>query len=106
MPAMVMTFLWSLLLQAGMLLGVRLFYKRWSPLKQRLVASFTLPVAVALMAGWMWIEPSSCPGVDTSLTGGVCPAVAIAVAFALRMIGMLLVAAFLLSFIGIMRKRS
>jgi len=102
MPALVMTFLWSLLLQGGMLLGVRLFYKRWSPLKQRLVASFTLPVAVALMAGWMWIEPSSCPGANTT----PCPAVAIAVAFALRMIGMLLVSAFLLSFIGTLRKRS
>jgi hypothetical protein len=99
---MVMTFLWSLLLQGGMLLGVRVFYKHWSPLKQRLVASFTLPVAVALMAGWMWFSPSSCPGASTA----PCPAVAIAVDFALRMIGMLLVAAFLLSFVGTMRKRS
>lgn len=102
MPALVMTFVWSLLLQGGMLLGVRVFYKHWSPLKQRLVASFTLPVAVALMAAWMWFSPSSCPGANTS----PCPAAAIAVAFALRMIGMLLVAAFLLSFVGTMRKRS
>jgi hypothetical protein len=101
MPALVMTFLWSLLLQGGMLLGVRVFYKRWSPLKQRLVASFTLPVAVALMAAWMWFQPASCPGANTS----PCPATAIAVAFALRMIGMLLVAAFLLSFIGTLRRR-
>lgn len=101
MPALVMTFLWSLLLQSGMLLGVRVFYKRWSPLKQRLVASFTLPVAVALMAVWMRFDPSLCSAANPD----GCPQAYGSVMFALMMIGTLLLSAFLLSFIGTLRRR-
>lgn len=100
MQTLAMTFLWALMLQWGMLFGVRHFYRAWAPRKQRLVASFLLPVIVAGMAGYIWFGPSACPAADTY----AC--MEAAVVFALRMVAMLLAAALVLWVIDRVRGRA
>jgi hypothetical protein len=87
---LILTFLWALMLQWGMLFGVRHFYRAWPLRKQRMVALLLLPVMVAGLAGYIWFGPSACPAVDAH----AC--VAASVTFALRMVAMLLVAGGLL----------
>ena len=92
--------LWALLLQWGMLFFVRLAYRGWSWRKQHLVAGLALPGIVSAMAVWMALGQSSC-GPDANR----CIAGAIALGVALRLVGMLLVAAVVLLLVDRMRGR-
>ncbi|MDE1915459.1 MAG: hypothetical protein KGJ57_08520 [Sphingomonadales bacterium] len=101
MQALLLLGLWALLLQWGMLFFVRFSYPSWTWRQQHLIAGLVLPVAVAGIAVWLWLDPASCsqPLSDT------CVRAHRTAFLALILSGMLLVAAGVLAFIDRMRKR-
>lgn len=100
MQTLILTFLWALLLQGGMLFGVRRYKRRWTPVKQRLLAAFFLPVVVGGMAVQIGFAPPACPAGTPNDCGHV------AATYAWQMAGMLLVAAALLWLIDRVRGRA
>lgn len=100
MQTLILTFLWSLLLQGAMQFGVRRYKRRWTPMRQRLLAAFLLPVMVAGMAIQIGIAPSACPA------GAPNDCNHVAVTYAWQMAAMLLVSAALLWLIDRVRGRA
>jgi hypothetical protein len=99
MQVLLLTGLWALLLQGGMLFFMRRYRRRWSPFRQRLVAGLFLPAAVAAMAVRMEFASQACPESAPKDCNHV------AAVFAWQMVGALLLAALLLWLIGRVRGR-